>query len=222
MSLIGIGLYTPADAQRLIRVPSGKLGRWLRGHQANGKRFDALWRRQIDLGDDTLVLSFRDLIQARVASALIEEELSARKVRRAIALGADILQSDHPFATARFRTDGKTLLLQSLVPGEDDRLIDLFKGGQYVMRHVIEPSLKGVEFEDEVAARWWPLGRSAGVVVDPARVFGRPIDNETGVPTDILVRAIKAEGSIEEAARAYLVPTAAVRRSLAFEQSLAA
>jgi hypothetical protein len=50
-SLIGVGLYTPAEAQRLLGVPAGKISRWLTGHVVGGKRYDPLWSPQIDLGD---------------------------------------------------------------------------------------------------------------------------------------------------------------------------
>lgn len=222
LSLIGIGLYTPADAQRLIGVPASRLTRWLTGHRIGARRFDRLWRSQVEIEGGQAVFGFRDLVQARVAAALIEHGFSAQKVRAAIKLASELLDTSHPFATARFKTDGKSLLLETLSEGEDDRLIDLFRGGQYVMRRVIQPSLKGIEFDDGLASLWWPLGRSAGIVLDPGRQFGRPIDAETGVPTEILTRAVEAEGSVEEAARSYFVSQAAIRRAVAFEQSRAA
>ena len=222
LSLIGIGLYTPAEAARLIRVPLSTLQRWLRGYKVEDREYDPLWPLQVDLGDERTYLSFLDLVQARVALAFINAGLSAQKVRRAIKQGRKILNSDYPFASARFRTDGKTVVLQVLTPGEDDRLIDLFKDDQYVMKHIVEPSLKGLEFDKDLAVRWWPAGKDDRIVVDPHRQFGQPIDAETGVPTSVLAAAAKAEGSAEKAARAYRVPAAAVRRAVRFEQKLAA
>lgn len=221
-TLLGIGLYTPAEAERLIRVPASKLVRWVAGHRIGDRVYPRLWEPQVDEDETGRSLGFRDLVQARVAASLIAHGLSSRKVRVAVQLAGSVLETTHPFATARFRTDGRTLLLQTFVPGEDDRLIDLFGGGQYVMRSIIEPSLKGVEFDDDLAARWWPLGRAAGIVLDPARQFGRPIDAATGVPTSILALAAEADGSLEEAAKTYVVPVSAVRRAISYELSLAA
>lgn len=219
---LGVGLYTPVEAQRLIRVGAGKLVRWTRGHSAAGRSHEALWKPEIEIEGGPPILTFRDLVQARVTAALIGEGLSAQKVRQSILLAQANLGQNHPFASARFRSDGRTLILQVLVPGEDDKLIDLFRGGQYVMRTIIEPSLKGIEFEGSAAARWFPEGRKSGIVLDPQRQFGHPIDLETGVPTRILASAIAAEGSVERAARIYGVPVSAVRRASAFEKRLAA
>src|SRR5215208_4537993 len=203
LSLVGIGLYTTAEAGRLTRVPSKKILRWLRGHTVGDQEYEPLWNSQVDLGDLGTFLSFLDLVQVRVAAAFIEAGLSPQKVRKAIAHGTKILQQDYPFANARFRTDGRTVILHVLQQGEDDRLIDLFRSGQYVMQRIIEPSLRGLEFENDFAARWWLAGRQAKIVIDPKRQFGQPIDDVTGVPTVVLARAAKSEGSIEKAARAY-------------------
>lgn len=222
LSLVGIGLYTPAEAARLISVPLSTLRRWLGGYKVGEREYDPLWPLQLDVGDQHTYLSFLDLVQARVAIAFINVGLSPQKVRRAIELGRKMLGTDYPFASARFRTDGNTVMLQVLTPGEDDKLIDLFKNGQYVMKNIVEPSLQGLEFGKELAIRWWPAGKGDRIVIDPRRQFGQPIDAETGVPTSVLATAVTAEGSVEKAARAYRVPTAAVRRATRFEQKLAA
>jgi uncharacterized protein (DUF433 family) len=222
LSLVGIGLYTPVEAARLISVPLSTLQRWLIGYRVGEREYDPLWPLQLDLGDERTYLSFLDLVQARVAMAFINVGLSSQKVRRGIELGRKVLGTHYPFASARFRTDGNTVMLQVLTPDADDKLIDLFKDGQYVMKKIVEPSLKGLEFGKDLAIRWWPAGKGDRIVVDPRRQFGQPIDAETGVPTSVLAAAVTAEGSAEKAARAYRVPIAAVRRAVRFEQKLAA
>ncbi|MEZ5820401.1 MAG: hypothetical protein R3D82_06300 [Xanthobacteraceae bacterium] len=184
-----------------------------------------LWTSNLEdkVDVEALYLSFLDLVQLRVADAFIRAGLSPQKVRRAIEYGAEIVSSDYPFATASFRTDGKTVILHVLDEDSgDDHLIDLFKHGQYLMQKVIEPSLKGLEFEDDIAARWWPLGRAKGIVVDPKRQFGQPIDDVTGVPTSVLEQAAKTEGSPTQAARMFMAPLQSVKRAVAFELQLAA
>ena len=170
LSLIGVGLYSPAEAAVLTKIPSPKIHRWLRGHAIGGKEYPRLWTSNLEKFDtESLYLSFLDLVQLRVADAFIREGLSPQKVRRAIEYGAEIVSSDYPFATASFRTDGKTVILHVLdEESGHDRLIDLFKNGQYLMQRVIEPSLRGLEFEGDIAARWWPLGRAKGIVIDPS------------------------------------------------------
>ena len=219
-SLIGIGVYTPAEASRLIGVGPGRLVRWLRGHEAGGRHYPPLWRPQIDLGDGHVYLAFRDLMEARVADLLIAQNLSAQKVRRAIEIARDIIGEERPLSTARFRTDGRSVFLQMHAEDGTDRVIDLLRG-QYAFRDIIEPSLKTIDFDEAgLPFRWWPLGRAARIVVDPQRAFGRPIEAESGVPAGVLAAAATAEGSAEAAARVWNVPAAAIRRAVAFQSGL--
>jgi uncharacterized protein (DUF433 family) len=223
LSLVGLGLYSPGEAAALTHIPAPKIRRWLCGHAIGDKGYPGLWRGQLEKFEmEQLYLSFLDLIQLRVAKAFIDAGLSPRKVRRAIEYGSQIVFSDYPFANARFRTDGKTVVLHVLKTDGDEELIDLFSNGQYLMQKVIEPSLKNLEFDGDIATRWWPHGRSRGIVIDPQRQFGHPIDDATGVPTSVLAEAAKAEGSEAAAAKRFMVPLASVNRAVAFELHLAA
>jgi len=217
--LIGIGLYTPVEAAHLIQVPANKIARWLREHTVHGRHYDPLWTPQVQLHDGHVYLGFRDLMEMRVANAFIERGLSAQKVRRAIQIAKLLLKDERPLSTAKFRTDGRSVFLQVLHEDGSDELIDLFKS-QYAFREIIEPSLKNIEFdEDGIPARWWPLGKGAGIVVDPARAFGSPIEAQSGVRASILADAADAEGSVDAAARTWDVQPAAVRRAIAFRDT---
>jgi len=219
--LIGIGVYTPAEASQLLGVPSRRIVRWLHGHRADERRHPRLWRPQIDLGDGRVYLGFRDLMEVRVANAFIERGLSAQKVRRAIEIASAMLMEERPLSTARFRTDGRTVFLQVLREDGSDQMIDLFRN-QHVFREMIEPSLRNIDFDDGgIPLRWWPHGKQTRIVVDPRRAFGQPIDADSGVPATVLSAAVEAEGSPEHAARVWGVPVGAVRRAREFQSALA-
>ena len=218
-TLLGIGLYTPAEAERLIQVPAGKISRWLKGHSIKGKQYEPLWTPQIDLGDEHVYLGFRDLMEMRTANAFIEKGVSAIAIRRAIAEASTLVDDERPLSTTKFKTDGRDIFLE--IVGEDGgtRLVDIFRK-QYAFEKIIERSLSDVEFAGIAPGRWWPASRSKGIVIDPARSFGQPIDEETGVPTATLAAAVGAEGSIEAAARAWQVKPSAVKRAAEFESAL--
>jgi uncharacterized protein (DUF433 family) len=218
--LVGIGLYTPSEAERLTGISAERLVRWLRGHTVGDHPYERLWPPQIDLHDSRTYLGFRDLMEARVAAGFIDAGLSPQKVRRAIEIARDIVKDDRPLSTARLRTDGMTVFLQRVDETGDESLIDLFRK-QYAFKRIVEPSLRNLDFEDGVPARWWPASKSAGIVVDPTRSFGQPVDDATGIPTRILSGSAINEGSIEAAAKVWRVPTASVRRAINFEQELA-
>lgn len=220
---VGIGLYTPAEAGRLLGIAPRKIARWLRGHSVGNKAYPPLWQSEVTLDDGHLYLGFRDLMEARVADKFIDMGLSAQKIRAAIAKARIILNEDHPLSTARFRTDGRSIFLhiadETTEECEREHLLNLF-AGQYEFQQVIEPLLKTIDLDDRGRpARWWPDGRNNPILVDPGRAFGQPIDAESSVPTAILAMAGQRDG-VEQAARDYEVSIAAVQRALAFEAAL--
>lgn len=224
-ALIGIGLYTPAEAQRLLGVSAGKIVRWLNGHAIEGRRYAPLWTSQVDLHDGKTYLGFRDLMEVRVADAFISAGVSAIRVREAIQLAREVLGMDRPLSTDRFRTDGRDIFLRLVERDRDgadrEKLLSLFKR-QYAFSEVLEPSLKGLEYDGEGAPSLWrPHGKRGSVVLDPERSFGQPIDQRSGVPTRALACAARVDGA-EAAAAAFGVPVASVRRAVEFEEGLEA
>lgn len=222
-SLVGVGLYTPAEAGRLLRIRPSKIVRWLRGHDVAGKHYEALWSPEIRLGDDRVFLSFRDLMEVRVADAFIKAGVSAVRVRKAILVARDEIGQSHPLSTNRFRTDGREIFLQIIEKDERGRerarLLNLFRK-QFEFKSIIDPLLRTVEFDDSGnPLLWWPTGRKGRVVVDPARAFGQPIDSETSVPTSILANNAKVEGP-KITARIFKVPVAAVHDAIEYEETL--
>ncbi len=218
--LVGIGLYTPAEASRLLRVPAGKIVRWLSGHEVKGKRYDSLWQPQVELDDGKTYLGFRDLMELRTADAFMQAGVSAIMIRRAIVEARKFVNEDRPLSTTKFMTDGRSIFLEIADEAGDAKLLDLFKR-QYAFKRIVESSLKGVDFDGIAPVRWWPANRNRKIVVDPERSFGQPIETESGVPTAALAAAAKAEGSIEAASRAWQVPIQSILRAVRFEDELA-
>ena len=219
-SLVGVGLYTPAEASRLLRIPTGKIVRWLRGHEIKGKWYDRLWQPQVQLGDGKTYLGFRDLMELRTADAFMQAGVSAIMIRRAIAEAQKFIDEERPLSTTKFRTDGRSIFLEIADETGDAKLLDLFKQ-QYAFKRIVESSLKGVDFEGITPIRWWPSSKTQKIVLDPERSFGQPIEFESGVPTAVLAAAAGAEGSPEAAARVWQVPVQSVLRAVRFESGLA-
>lgn len=221
--LIGVGLYTPAEAGRLLHVSPGKITRWLRGHQVKGRQYDPLWTPEVDLGDGKVFLGFRDLMEVRVAAAFIQHGVSPQRVRSAIVQAQEIIAHQHPLSTNRFRTDGREIFLHVIDTDESgaerERLLNLFKR-QYEFNGIIEPILKTVDFgEDGNPFAWWPEGRRVRVVVSPDHAFGAPMDADSHVPTAVLANVAREHG-VKATAAAYDVSETSVRHALDFEASL--
>lgn len=222
---LGLGIYTLGEASRLSGVSAQRIRRWLLGYRYTyeGRLHSqaALFRGQIAPFDSKLELGFRDLLEIRIVDAFAEAGLGLPTIRKALERASKLIDSDHPFSTAQFRTDGRAIFLELQELDNEPILVDILKG-QYAFRKIIEPSFKNLEFIDGEAIRWWPLTRQRTVVVDPAVAFGQPIASRSGVPTLALANAVKAEGSVQRVSAAYRVTVDEVRDAIEFERSLAA
>jgi len=237
--VLGRGVYGAGDALRLINfqrpddaphktVSRKTIGRWLSGYdfKLRGKIHHSppLWRPDypIEKSGEVLEVSFRDLIELRFVNAFRDWGLSLQTIRECFRRAVEAVNDERPFSTRRFRTDGKTIFLEITDGLREGELLDL-KSRQNVFHRMVAPSFRELEFDADVVARWFPLGGSRkSIVVDPTRVFGRPILAAGGVPTEIIAAAVKIEGSAERVAELYEVPLAAVNDATNFERQLAA
>ena len=217
---LGIGLYTATEASRLLTLPATSVRRWLGGYRSAGRDYAPLWTPQLPKLESQLGLGFLDVMQLRIVARLASEtKISPRQLRRALQLARELLHHDHPFATARFRTDGRRLFLEIGRETGEPEIYDVL-GKQYGFHRVIEPSFRDVDLDTEIT-RWWPLGRQRSVVLDPQRSFGAPIISRSGIPTATLARAAEVEGSAPEVTRWYPVTEREVRDAIVFERQLA-
>jgi uncharacterized protein (DUF433 family) len=232
---LGRGAYSAVESLRLLNfsrsgvtparhVSRMTMARWLRGysHGEDGAQYsEALWKLDYQNDDDQIELSFRDLIELRFVKTFRDLGVGLATIRDCYRRAVDEIQDERPFSTQRFRTDGKTIFLEITEKDHDGRMIDL-RRRQQVFRALIEPSLRDLEFDASAVARWYPLGmKHPAVLVDPARSFGRPVV-QGGVPTKVLVHAVRLEGSIDAVAALYEVPKTEVRSAIEFELRLAA
>lgn len=221
---VGVGLYTISEAAKLLRSSPRTIRRWVEGYdyQRNGEKAHSapLWRPDLSI-DDGVELSFRDLIELRFVSAFTELGLSIRTIRSCLDTARECIDSDRPFSSGKFKTDGRRIFLQGADHLNDPVLIDL-KRRQYVFSGVIDRTFKDLDLEDDIVTRWRPYRGKDSIVIDPTRSFGQPISSEFGVPTIVLAEAVQAEGSVARVAALYEVDRAVVADAVRYHEELAA
>jgi uncharacterized protein (DUF433 family) len=219
--LIGVGLYSVPEARRLTGMPSAAINRWVRGYarRRDGERveYPPLVPPELPVIEDETAISFRDLMELRFINRLRALDISWLEIRHTVETIRELMQTQHPFTTRRFKTDGKRVYA---VLAKESTLL---RRRQLAFGAVFERSLFAeLEYEGETVARWRPESGGNIVILDPARSFGKPIVDEYDVPTRTLAAAVRAEGSIDRVADWYDVPPHVVRTALAYEQYLQA
>lgn len=224
---IGRGIYSLAEAERLMKVPSQRIRRWARGYtywyKGEQRYTPPIISTEVETVNGLPALDFSDLIEIRFLNAFREYGVGMKAIRIAAQRAKEFLGRHRPFSSHIFKTDGRTILAELVGETGDKVLLDLVKS-QYAFERILGPFLyDGLDF-DEFAEpeRWWPLGSERLVVLDPHRAFGAPITARGGIPTILLNGAVRAEGSIEFVADWYEVEPEEVRDAVEFEAHLAA
>jgi uncharacterized protein (DUF433 family) len=224
ITYLNVGIYSISEASRLTGVSKERIRRWLRGYHSNLRRKDysPLWKPQLPAIDGKVALGFLDLIEVKFVGAFLDKGVSWPMIHRVREKAAELYpDTPHPFCTKQFMTDGQRVFATVHRETGEETLLEI-ANDQHVFAGITKPFLKQLEFKHKILERWWPLGTDGHVVVDPKRNFGQPTISTIGVPTQILARSVKTNGSIEEVARWYEVSAESVREAVAYERSLAA
>src|SRR4051794_22387247 len=143
-TILGTGVYSTAEAAMLLGLPARKTRRWVVGYdysRAGTVRHQIpLWHTQLPSHNGYSEIGFLDLMQLRTVARLLELGFSMHFIRRSVRYAADVLRSEHPFVTSKFRTDGRSIFLElaeMLDEREEPKLLDL-RNRQWVMREIID------------------------------------------------------------------------------------
>lgn len=223
--LLGRGVYSVGESARLTGVSAARIRRWLRGYEfptltGRGKS-EPVWLGGLKTISGVVALDFRDLLEIRYVDAFLKRGVSWRTLRAASQRATERFGDSRPFSTGRFKTDGRAVFAEIVDTHREPTVVDIVRQ-QHCFDSIVRPFLTSVDFDREEPLRWWPLGKREPVVIDPARSFGKPIEAERGVPTEILARGVLAGQSMEEVARWYEVSARAVRSAVEFESRSAA
>lgn len=215
-NILGQGVYTPREAARLAGTNAQQVLRWTRGSGPN----EPLWAAHFQFLDNNVTeISFLDLVEVRVVSAMRKAGVSLQAIRFAIDYAQDRLMVERPLASKEFKTDGDEILMAAIE--NDGEFVSLSKRrpGQKVFKEIVLQSLNDLEYDGEYAARWRPSNHQE-VVLDPTRHFGDPIFDEYGVSTRIIAKEYKQFNDFNYLSAIYEIPIDTLRSGIAFETEL--
>lgn len=214
-NFVGVGLYTIPEAARLSGVAPARIRQWVYGQGGA-----ATLQPQLPPVGGQNAIGFYNLVEILYVRDLAAQGVTWRTIKKAAERARSVMQDTHPFAMRHLHTDGRGLFLETAKETGDRQLLNLVDGN-FAMLEVLERSfVRTIAFDGpgDRASTWQPLGNLDRIIVDPTRKFGRPIDRETGVPTDVLASALVAEqGNADRVARWWQVPVEAVQQAAEFE-----
>ena len=212
--------YSFADADYLANVTRGTAKRWLEGEAYYDSHGQHIVQLPVTLGAKKQEsVSFVDLVEIVAIGRLQGAGFSLRMIRKLVGNCQEILGVLRPLTTLRFKTDGRDVFV---VRG-DVRLEVGRKKRMRAWNEVLQPCLQELEYDaSQIAARWWPLGQSTPVVIDPEYGFGFPVVAKAGVRTEIILERFRAGDLRAQISADFNIEQVQVERALQFELQRAA
>ncbi|MEX1172530.1 MAG: DUF433 domain-containing protein [Chloroflexota bacterium] len=212
--------YTPSEAARYAGFSTQSVARWRAGYtyptQRGPRRSEPLTS-----GQTHGLLTFNELVEVAVVAAARRADVSMKSIRAALGVARDLYDVDRPLVTLRFKHDGKDIFIQEIERASEARYVNLSRHGQIAWDH-IRDVLRDLDYEEDVAVRWWPVGRDTPIVIDPRVSFGRPYVASKGVSTDAIRSRFVARESIDDIVDDFDLTEEEVEAALRFELPAAA
>lgn len=228
----GIGIYTPGDAAALLHERPETVRRWAFGYRrkrgaASHTAHPPLIHTELPVLEGQRALTFVELIELLYIRAFERAGVSWKLIRDAAGVAARMFSTAHPFALRQVYADPRSVYGAVREHDGSESLVQLVGHGQHAMPQLVKPYLEQIDFGvDDVAQRWWPMGRDGGVVVDPGVGFGAPTIEGTRIRTRLLANAYDAElpgfgaRAAERVAWTYDIEPCQVRTALKFREWL--
>jgi uncharacterized protein (DUF433 family) len=221
VNVLGRGVYSLTEAAKLTQLRPARVRDWFRLFEGSRPGSPVFQSDYPPVGDDRAI-SFLDLIEVYIAGRLREAvpPVSLQHIRKV----HDKLSLDsgerHPFCTREIYHSGGKIFTRRLDDRASGSVIEPLTNQSYI-NIVIMPFLKKIEYDHITnLAKLWRIAE--GVVVDPARCFGKPIVNAVGIATRVLASAYEANGrDILRVADWYGIDRVHVEAAVSFENGLA-
>ena len=218
--LVG-GIFTVPETAELVGAPQASVRVWVGGKK--GRQAPVI-DNQLGMVDGKVAVSFTNLMELRFVSQFSKAGVRLNEIRSIMQEAKDTLAHPHPFATKIvFHTDGKKIVAAITRRHGVELVFEDLKTKNYEIPIVVLPSLKeDVVFDPNGnMVAWYPRKEIApNVIVHPRFSFGRPVLQDSRIPTETLALAVKAEGSVRSVAEQFEIPEKQVREAVRFQADL--
>ena len=210
--MLGNGIYTVSEAALYARVAPQMMARWLFG----SRKGNAVLIPQFP--SEEKLVSFLDLVQTlAIREIRLQRKVPLIKFRQAIKVAKEHFGMDYPFA----RRHCTYLLDDQLVikPAGKDMYVEAsgpFRGQP--LFNFVEMYLEQLTFSAQGLAKLYRIYKcenDVAINMNPEMRFGEPL-LPSGYSATTIWDAIKVEGGLEEAGRAYGIPTEEVEAAYRF------
>ena len=128
------------------------------------------------------------------------QRVPLRRVRKAYENAQQQFQLEYPFAHLRLEALGGHIVTWIQGPPRDSAQA-LDAPAQWTLPGLVQETIDQILYSEDLASRWWPLGKHIPIVIDPRISTGLPVIDKTGVTVEILHKRWKAGQEMKFLAR---------------------
>ena len=172
-------MYTFKEVARLSGISVSCVRNWMFGYTVEERKVAPL----IKALPDATCCSFLNLIEIIVAARFRKAEGTKYEVVKRTYENAKKLYSlPHPFASdLRLKAIGGHIVHMIREKGS---LQAIDTPEQFTLPYLVEEAMEQLEFELELASKWYPVGKNIPIVVDPYISSGVPVIEGRGITVE--------------------------------------
>ena len=186
-------MYTFAEAAHLAKVSTTTVKNWLLGYTVGGREVPPL----LPSPGNGAMVSYLQMIEVMVAGRLRKSRLVKRpsfsQVRDAYVYAQESWGIEYPFAHLKLEVLGGHIIHFLAKGGAVGIHQALDTPEQWTLPGLVrEETTDQIEYDDELAARWFPIDRGVPIVVDPKLSAGLPVIQGRGVTVQAISKRFKS------------------------------
>jgi len=210
-------MYSFTEVAHLSHVSTSTVRNWLLGYTTDHGVVEPLLKSH---SKEEKTCSFLQLIEIVVAANFRKSEHVAFKtVCDAYNNAKKLFGHDYPFARIELKAYGGHIVHIIRVPGISLQAVD--QPEQYTIPDIVQETLSQIEYEYELANRWWPAGKNIPIVVDPRISAGLPVVNGRGVTVEAIHRRFKADQKMEFIAKDFDIKRSVIEEVIRYAEKVA-
>ena len=211
-------MYSFAEVAHLSHVSVSTVRNWLRGYSTEQGEVQPLFKKH---PAEEKTCSFLQLVEIIVAANFRKaEHRSFRIVRQAYDNAQRLFELDYPFASIELKAIGGRIVHIMRVPEASLQAID--QPQQYTIPGLVQQILtEQIEYEYDLASRWYPIGKNGPIVVDPRISAGLPVIKGRGITVEAIYKRFKADQDMAFIERDFALQRGTVEKIIRFREKVA-
>jgi uncharacterized protein (DUF433 family) len=173
-------MYSFKEVARLSGVSVSTVRNWLFGYTVEERQVSPL----VNAPPDATCCSFLNLVEVIMAARFRKAEgTSYEVVKRTYENARKLYSLEHPFANSRLRLKAIGGHIVHMIK-EKGSLQAIDAPEQYTIPDLVIEMTEQLEYELELASRWYPVGKKIPIVVDPYISSGVPVIEGRGITVE--------------------------------------